>query len=144
MSESSSLSSSSGRVDKSAGKVPARHFMDIPTEGMQPRKTATAMRILAAVVISVMVVAILATISLKLYQHKEEVLPEVKNYVGQRMTDAKGLWAKVDMSEFKDFIASFFTNKKYMLEVTPEGSNSLLDLFKWKKIKKFNVKITDL
>ena len=48
------------------------------------------------------------------------------------------------MSEFKDFIASFFTNKKYMLEVTPEGSISFLDLFKWKKIKKFKVKITDL
>ena len=44
---------------------------------------------------------------------------------------------RLDMSEFKDYIEGFFTNKKKDLpEVTPEGSNSLQDLFKWKKNKK--------
>ena len=135
MSESSSSSSSSGRVTKltAAGRVPAWHFMDIQTEETQPRKKTTTMKILAAVTIFA-AVGILAT--MKLYHHEGEVLPEVKNYVGQRMVDAKGF-----MSEFKDYIMSFFTaNKKYMLEITPEGSNSFMDL-KGKKIKKFNVNI---
>ena len=150
MPESSSSSSSSGRfvhqglvfdgnrrfhaapqcVTKltAAGKALARHFRDIP------------MRILAALVISTAVVGILAAVTI---HHEDEVLPEVKNYIGQKMTDAKGFWAKVDISDFKDYIEGFFTNKKiYRLEVTPEGS-SFLDLFKWKS-KKFNVKIADL
>ena len=118
-----------------AGKVPAWHFMDIPTEEREPGKRATALRAIAALAMLAMVVLILAAIAVKLYHQEEEVLPEVKNYVGQRMTDAKGLWAKV---------TGFFSNKKYVLEVTPEGSYSFLDLFKWKKMKKFNVKIADL
>ena len=135
MSESSSSSSSSGSVTKltTAGKVPARHFMDIPTEERQLGKRATAMRSL--------VMLILAAVAVKLYHQKEEVIPEVQNYVRQRMIDTKGLWAKVDMREYKKYIAGFFTiftNKKYALEVTPEG-NSFLYLLKWKKIKKFNV-----
>ena len=153
MSESSSSSSSSGRFVHqglvfdgnrrfhaapqgrltkltAAGKVLARHFKDIP------------MRILAAVVISAAVVGILAAVAI---HHEDEVLPEVKNYIGQRMTDAKGLWAKVDMNEFQDYIKGFFTSKKkYLLEVTPDDSNSFLDLFKWKKNKQLNVKIADI
>ena len=176
MSESSSSSSSSGRFVHqglvfdgnrrfhaapegrltkltAAGKVLARHFKDIP------------MRILAAVVISAAVVGILAAVAI---HHEDEVLPEIKNYIGQRlndakglwakvdmnefqdyigrrMTDAKGLWAKVDMNEFQDYIKGFFTSKKkYLLEVTPDDSNSFLDLFKWKKNKQINVKIADL
>ena len=138
MSETSSSSSSSGRVTKltAAGKVPAWHFMDIPTEEREPGKRATALRAIAALAMLAVVVLILAAIAVKLYHQEEEVLPEVKNYVGQRMVDAKGF-----VSEFKDYIMSFFTaNKKYMLEITPEGSNSFMDL-KWKKIKKFNVNI---
>ena len=153
MSESSSSSSSSGRFVHqglvfdgnrrfhaapqgrltkltAAGKVLARHFKDIP------------MRILAAVVISAAVVGILAAVAI---HHEDEVLPEVKNYIGQRMTDAKDLWAKVDMNEFQDYIKGFFTSKKkYLLEVTPDDSNSFLDLFKWKKNKQLNVKIADI
>ena len=45
--------------------------------------------------------------------------------------------------DWKDYIAGFFTNKKYVLQVTPESNTSFMDLFK-KKIKKFNVKITYL
>ena len=127
-----------------AGKVPARHFMDIPTEEREPGKRVTAIKTLAALAILAGVVLILAAIAVKLYHQEEEVLPEVKNYVRQRTTDAKGLWAKVDMNEWKDYITGFFSNKKYVLEVTPEGSYSFLDLFKWKKMKKFNVKIADL
>ena len=144
-----------GRLTKltAAGKVLARHFKDIP------------MRILTAVAISAFVVGILAAVAI---HYEDEVLPEVKNYIGQRITDAKGLWvkvdmnefqdymgqrmtdakdlwAKVDMNEFRDYIKGFFTNKKkYQLEVTPDDSNSFLDLFKWKKNKQLNVKITDL
>ena len=153
MSESSSSSSSSGRFVHqglvfdgnrrfhaapegrltkltAAGKVLARHFKDIP------------MRILAAVVISAAVVGILAAVAI---HHEDEVLPEIKNYIGQRLNDAKGLWAKVDMNEFQDYIKGFFTSKKkYLLEVTPDDSNSFLDLFKWKKNKQINVKIADL
>ena len=134
-----SSSSSSGIVAKltAAGKVFARHFRDIP------------MRILAAVAISAVVVGILAAVAVNLNHQQEEVLPEVKNYVGQRMADAKGLWAKVDMSELKDYIEGAAAQgwlpakEKYLLEVTPEG-NWFLDIFKWKKSKKFNVKIADL
>ena len=132
--QSSSSSPTSAPLTKltAACKVLDRHFMDIPV------------RILAAVAISAVVVGILAAVAVNLYHHEGEFLPEVKNYVGQRMADAKGLWAKVDISEYKDYIEGFFTNKnKYLLEVTPEGSNSFLDLFKWKKNKNFNVKITD-
>ena len=153
MSESSSSSSSSGRFVHqglvfdgnrrfhaapqgrltkltAAGKVLARHFKDIP------------MRILVAVVISAAVVGILAAVAI---HHEDEVLPEVKNYIGQRMSDAKGLWAKVDMNEFQDYIKGFFTSKKkYLLEVTPDDSTSFLDLFKWKKNKQLNVKIADI
>ena len=149
MSDTSSSSSSSGRVTKltAAGKVPARHFMDIPAEEEQPRKRANVMRILAAVAISAVVMAVLAALAVRLYHqedHKEEeILPEVKNFVSQRISDAKGLWVKLDMSEYKDYITGFFTNKKYVIQVTPEGT-SFLDLFKWKKPKKFNVKIADL
>ena len=127
-----------------AGKVPARHFMDIPTEKRELGKRATAIRTLAALAIMAVVVLILAAIAVKLFHQEEEVLPGVKNYVRQRMTDAKGLWAKVDMREYKDYITGFFSNKKYVVQVTPEGSYSFLDLFKWKKMKKFNVKIADL
>ena len=146
MSETSSSSSSSGRVTKltAAGKVPAWHFMDSPTEEREPGKRATALRALAALTMLALVVLILAAIAVKLYHQEEEVLPEVMNYVRQRTTDAKGLWAKVDMREYKDYITGFFSNKKYVLEVTPERSYSFLDLFKWKKMKKFNVKIADL
>ena len=67
------------------------------------------------------VIGILAAVTLNLYHHEEEVLPEVRNYIQQRMTDAKY------------YITSFFTcKKKYVVEVTPEGSNS------------FNAKIADL
>ena len=127
-----SSSSSSGLVAKltAAGKVFARHFRDIP------------MRILATMVISAAVVGILAAVAI---HYEVEVLPDVKNYIGQRMTAAKGLWAKVDMSAFKDYTKGFFTNeKKYLLEITPDESNSFLDLFKWKKNKQFNVKIANL
>ena len=55
------------------------------------------------------------------------------------MSDVEGLCASV----WKDYIAGFFTNKKYVLQVTPESNTPFMDLFK-KKIKKFNVKITDL
>ena len=127
-----------------ARKVPARHFMDIPTEERELGKRATAIRTLAALAIMAVVVLILAAIAVKLFHQEEEVLPGVKNYVRQRMTDAKSLWAKVDMREYKDYITGFFSNKKYVVEVTPEGSFSFLDLFKWKKMKKFNVKIADL
>ena len=131
-----------------AGKVPARHFMDIPAaEKEQPRKRANVIRILAAVAISAVVMAVLAALAVRLYHQEdhqeEEILPEVKNFVSQRMSDAKGLWTKLDLSEYMDYIAGFFTNKKYMVQVTPEG-NSFMDLFKWKKNKKFNVKIADL
>ena len=97
-----------------------------------------------AVAILAVVVLILAAVAMMPYRQEDEVLPEVKNYVGQRMTDDKGLWAKVDWSEWKDYITGFFSNKKYVLEVIPEGSYSFLDLFKWKKNKQFNVKIADL
>ena len=130
--ETSFSSSSSSLVTKftAAGKVLARHFRDIP------------MRILATMVISAAVVGILAAVAI---YYEDEVLPDVKNYIGQRMTAAKGLWAKVDMSAFKDYTKGFFTNgKKYLLEITPDESNSFLDLFKWKKNKQFNVKIADL
>ena len=147
MSETSS-SSSSGRVTKltAAGKVPARHFMDIPAEEPQPRKRAAFLRILAAVAISAVVMGILAAVAMRFcHRHQEEeALPEVKSFVRQRMSDVEGLWAKVDMSEWKDYIAGFFTNKKYVLQVTPESNTPFMDLFKWKKIKKFNVKIADL
>ena len=127
-----------------AGKVPARHFMDIPAaEKEQPRKRANVIRILAAVAISAVVMAVLAALAVRLYHQEEEILPEVKNFVSQRMSDAKGLWTKLDLSEYMDYIAGFFTNKKYVVQVTPEG-NSFMDLFKWKKNKKFNVKIADL
>ena len=127
-----------------AGKVPARHFMDIPTEERELGKRAAAIRTLAALAIMAVVVLILAAIAVKLFHQEEEFLPGVKNYVRQRMTDAKSSWAKVDMREYKDYITGFFSNKKYVVEVTPEGSYSFLDLFKWKKMKKFNVKIADL
>ena len=127
-----------------AGKVPARHFMDIPTEERELGKRAAAIRNLAALAIMAVVVLILAAIAVKLFHQEEEVLPGVKNYIRQRMTDAKSSWAKVDMREYKDYITDFFSNKKYVVEVTPEGSFSFLDLFKWKKMKKFNVKIADL
>ena len=137
MSETSS-SSSSVRVTKltAAGKVPARHFMDIPMEEPQPRKRAAFMRILAAVAISAVVMGILAAVAMRLCNchQEEEALPEAKNFVRQRMSD---------VSEWKDYIAGFFTNKKYVLQVTPESNTPFMDLFK-KKIKKFNVKITDL
>ena len=137
MSETSS-SSSSGRVTKltAAGKVPARHFMDIPMEEPQPRKRAAFMRILAAVAISAVVMGILAAVAMRLCicHQEEEALPEAKNFVRQRMSD---------VSEWKDYIAGFFTNKKYVLQVTPESNTPFMDLFK-KKIKKFNVKIIDL
>ena len=110
-----------------AGKVPAWHFMEIPTEERQLGKRAFALRSLAALAILAVVILILAAVTVKLYYHKEEVLPEVKNYVRQRITDAKGLWAKVDMKEFKAYTTGFFTNKKYVLEVIPEGSNAFLD-----------------
>ena len=125
--KSSSSSSSSSLVTKftAAGKVLARHFRDIP------------MRILATMVISAAVMGILAAVTI---HYKDEVLPDVKNYIGQRMTAAKE-----DMSAFKDYTKGFFTNeKKYLLEITPDESNSFLDLFKWKKNKQFNVKIADL
>ena len=142
MSETSS-SSSSVRVTKltAAGKVPARHFMDIPREEPQPRKRAAFMRILAAVAISAMVMGILAAVAMRLCNchQEEEALPEAKNFVRQRMSDVEGLCASV----WKDYIAGFFTNKKYVLQVTPESNTSFMDLFK-KKIKKFNVKIIDL
>ena len=128
MSESSSSSSSSGRVTKltAAGKVPAWHFMDFPTEETQPRRKTTTMKIIAVAA----VIGILAAVTLNLYHHEEEVLPEVRNYIQQRMTDAKY------------YITSFFNcKKKYVVEITPEGSNSF---FKWKNIKKFNAKIADL
>ena len=194
MSESSSLSSSSGRFVHqglvfdgnrrfhaapqgrltkltAAGKVLARHFMEIPMRILAAGKVIARhfkdipMRILAAVVISATVVGILAAVAI---HHEDEILPEVKNYIGQRMTDAKGLWAKVDMNEFQDYIGrrmtdakdlwakvemnefqeyikGFFTSKKkYLLEVTPDDSTSFLDLFKWKKNKQLNVKIADL
>ena len=64
-----------------------------------------------------------------------DVLPAFENYVRQRMTDGKGLW-RGDMKEYKDFIVGFFSNKKYVVEVTPKSSNS--------KIKKINVKIAEL
>ena len=141
MSETSS-SSSSVRVTKltAAGKVPARHFMDIPMEEPQPRKRAAFMRILAAVAISAVVMGILAAVAMRLCNchQEEEALPEAKNFVRQRMSDVEGI-----MSEWKDYIAGFFTNKKYVLQVTPERT-PFMDLFKWKKIKKFNVKIADL
>ena len=144
MSDSSSSSSSLGRVTKltAAGKVPARYFMDIPTEETQLERRTTAMRTLRALVISAVVVLILAAVAVKLYHHDDEVLQEVKNLVSQRMTDVKALWAKMDMSKYKDYITGFFTNKKYVLQVTPEGSSSFLDLFKGTKMKKFNVKFT--
>ena len=126
-----------------AGKVLARYFMEIPTEESQLGKRATAMRTLRALVISAVVVLILAVVAVKLYHHEDEVLQEAKNLVSQRMTDVKGLWAKVDMSEYKDYITGLFTNKKYVFQVIPEGSSSFLDLFKGKKIKKFNVKFAD-
>ena len=125
--ETSSSSSSSSLVTKftAAVKVLARHFRDIP------------MRILATMVIFAAVVGILAAVAI---HYEDEVLPDVKNYIGQRMTAAK-----VDMSAFKDYTKGFFTNeKKYLLEITPDESNSFLDLFKWKKNKQFNVKIADL
>ena len=141
MSETSS-SSSSGRVTKltAAGKVPARHFMDIPAEEPQPRKRAAFLRILAAVAISAVVMGILAAVAMRLCNchQEEEALPEAKNFVRQRMSDVEGI-----MSEWKDYIAGFFTNKKYVLQVTPESNTPFMDLFK-KKIKKFNVKIADL
>ena len=141
MSETSS-SSSSVRVTKltAAGKVPARHFMDIPMEEPQPRKRAAFMRILAAVAISAVVMGILAAVAMRLCicHQEEEALPEAKNFVRQRMSDVEGI-----MSEWKDYIAGFFTNKKYVLQVTPESNTPFMDLFK-KKIKKFNVKIIDL
>ena len=127
-----------------AGKVPARHFMDIPTEKRELGKRATAIRTLAALAIMAVVVLILAAIAVKLFHQEEEVLPGVKNYVRQRMTDAKGLWTKMDMRKYKDYITSFFTCKKHVIEVIPEDSNSFLDLFKWKKIKNFKVKIADV
>ena len=76
MSESSSSSSSSGRVTKltAARKVrPTRHFIghaihDIPTE----EKRGTAMRALAAMAISAVVVLILAAVAMKLYQYYHE------------------------------------------------------------------------
>ena len=138
MSETSS-SSSSVRVTKltAAGKVPARHFMDIPMEEPQPRKRAAFMRILAAVAISAVVMGILAAVAMRLCHchQEEEALPEAKNFVRQRMSDVEGI-----MSEWKDYIAGFFTNKKYVLQVTPESNTPFMDLFK-KKIKKFNVEI---
>ena len=141
MSETSS-SSSSVRVTKltAAGKVPARHFMDIPMEEPQPRKRAAFMRILTAVAISALVMGILAAVAMRLCNchQEEEALPEAKNFVRQRMSDVEGI-----MSEWKDYIAGFFTNKKYVLQVTPESNTPFMDLFK-KKIKKFNVKIADL
>ena len=138
MSETSS-SSSSVRVTKltAAGKVPARHFMDIPMEEPQPKKRAAFMRILVAVGISAVIMGILAAVY---HCHQEEAaIPEAKNFVRQRMSDVEGLCASV----WKDYIAGFFTNKKYVLQVTPESNTPFMDLFK-KKIKKFNVKITDL
>ena len=133
MSETSS-SSSSVRVTKltAAGKVPARHFMDILVEEPQPRKRAAFMRILAAVGISAVIMGILAAVY---HCHQEEeAIPEAKNFVRQRMSD---------VSEWKDYIAGFFTNKKYVLQVTSESKTPFMDLFK-KKIKKFNVEITYL
>ena len=171
MSESSSSSSSSGRFVHqglvfdgnrrfhaapegrltkltAAGKVLARHFMEIPMRILAAGKVIARhfkdipMRILAAVVISATVVGILAAVAI---HHEDEILPEVKNYIGQRMTDAKDLWAKVEMNEFQEYIKGFFTSKKkYLLEVTPDDSTSFLDLFKWKKNKQLNVKIADI
>ena len=95
------------------------------------------MRILAAVGISAVIMGILAAVY---HCHQEEeAIPEAKNFVRQRMSDVEGLCASV----WKDYIAGFFTNKKYVLQVTPESNTPFMDLFK-KKIKKFNVKITDL
>ena len=84
--------------------------MDIPTEESQLGKRATAMRTLRALVISAVVVLILAVVAVKLYHREDEVLQEVKNWVSQRMTDVKGLWAQVDMSKYKDYITGLFTN----------------------------------
>ena len=153
MSESSSSSSSSGRFVHqglvfdgnrrfhaapegrltkltAAGKVLARHFKDIPMRILAAGKVIARhfkdipMRILAAVVISAAVVGILAAVAI---HHEDEVLPEVKNYIGQRMNDAKGLWDKVDMNELQDYIEGIFTSKKkYLLEVTPDDSNYFL------------------
>ena len=124
-------------VNRNRRKVPARHFMDIPMEEPQPKKRAAFMRILAAVGISAVIMGILAAVY---HCHQEEeALPEAKNFVRQRMSDVEGLCASV----WKDYIAGFFTNKKYVLQVTPERT-PFMGLFKWKKIKKFNVKIADL
>ena len=144
----SNSSSNSGRATKltRGGKVPARHFMDDLdfAEGTHPGRRAT-MKIVAAVAVSAVVVAILATMATITLYHKEEV----KDFVKQRMADVEDLWANTDLTENKNYFADIFMwkrNKKYVVEVTPntESNNYIMDLFRGKKIKKFDVKITGI
>ena len=121
---------------------------DSNKEGPRPGKRAITMKILAAVAVSAVVVAILATIGIG-YHHKEEVVPEVKDFAKQRMADAEALWANAELSKYKNYFADIFKwkkNKKYMVEIIPkfEGNNYIMDLFSGKKIKKFDVKITGI
>ena len=127
---------------------PAMDDQDSNKEGPRPGKRAITMKILAAVAVSAVVVAILAAIGMSLYHHKEEVIPEVKDFAKQRMADVEALWANVDLSKDNNYFADFFKwkkNKKYMVEIIPkfEGNNYIMDLFSGKK-KKYDVKITGI
>ena len=77
------------------------------------------MKILVAVAVSAVSVAILAAIAMNLYHHKEEVIPEVKDFAKQRMADVEALWANADLSKYKNYFADFFTwKRKYVVEIT--------------------------
>ena len=153
-SSSSRSSSNSRRVTKltRAGKVPARHFMDdedFAVEGPHPGRRAITMKILAAVVVSAVVMAILTFFAMNLYHNKDEVTPKVKDFAKQRMADVEDLWANTDLNDYKSYFADIFKwkrNKKYEVEVTPttENNNYIMGLFRWKKIKEFKVKITEI
>ena len=142
------------------GTVPARHFIDedeqdFTAEGPHPGRRAINMKILATVAFSAVVLVIVAAVAMNIYHHKEEVIPEVKDFdqqsmadvkefAKQRMADVDDLWANTDLGEYKNYFVDLFKwerSKKYVVEVTRRG-NYIMDLFRGKKIEKFNVKIT--
>ena len=102
------------------------------------------MKIVKAVAFSAVVLAMVAMVAVAVYHHKEEIIPEVKDFAKQRMADVDDLWANTDLGEYKNYFVDLFKwerSKKYVVEVTRRG-NYIMDLFRGKKIEKFNVKIT--
>ena len=102
------------------------------------------MKIVKAVAFSAVVLAMVAMVAVAVYHHKEEIIPEVKDFAKQRMADVDDLWANTDLGEYMNYFADLLKwekNEKYLVEVTTESSYNYMGIFKGKKMEKFNVKI---